>query len=167
MKQIPLTQGYVATVDDEDYERVSQFKWTATVARYKDGSVRDVYAFRRIGGRLSGKNVRLHRFILGITSLDVDVDHKNHNGLDCTRANLRPCTRSQNSANSRVNPESLSGFKGVTWHKRAGKWQVKIKVMQQQTYLGLFESPILAAQAYNEAARKKFGEFALLNDTRG
>jgi hypothetical protein len=150
MKTIPLTQGKVAIVDDEDFERVNQFKWY----------VHDVdnlfYAYRRQGRKSS---LKMHRFILGLDDPKIHIDHKNHNGLDNQKKNLRVCNRNQNQHNRRKQKGS-SRFKGVTWYKPLKKWRAQICVNNKQMHIGVFLSEQDAAIAYNQAATKYFGEFA-------
>ena len=159
MKEIRLTKGYVALVDDEDFERVNQFKWHALVIHRKDGSVSKVYA----AGRNKGREHRLlHRFILKVTNPKIEVDHEDGNGLNCQRYNIRPCvSHHQNMRNMRG--YGKSGFKGVSWHKQTGKWRVRIFVKERELALGLFSDPMEAACAYDMAAVKYFGEFAHCN----
>mgnify|MGYP001588262020 CR=1 FL=1 len=88
MKEIQLTQEQVALVDDEDFEKVSKHKWHA----YKDGKT--FYA----GTTIKNKRVKMHRFILEAPA-GVDVDHKDRNGLNNTRQNIRICSRTENQAN--------------------------------------------------------------------
>lgn len=155
MKHIPLTRGYEAVVDDADYEAImAAGPWRANVQAH------NVYALREIprtDGRWSTQY--LHRFLTGWTL----TDHRDHDGLNNRRENLRPATRTQNNANQRLRRDSSSGFKGVTWHKRADRWEAQIKSGRRKIYLGLFDSIEEAAHAYDVAARELFGEFAHLN----
>jgi hypothetical protein len=147
MKIIPLTQEKFALVDDQDYEAVSSYKWHAN---FQHGSW---YARRNVS---PGKIQSLHSFILpGIER----IDHKNQNGLDNRRHNLREATRSQNRANGRQLVSHSSQFKGVGWHIRRKKWQARVN----QTYLGVFSEEQEAAKAYDAAAKRIFGQFASLN----
>ncbi len=93
---------------------------------------------------------------------ELDVDHKNSNGLDCRRRNLRPATESQNMGNRRKQSSS-SKFKGVTWNKRLSKWIAQIGQPGSRKHLGCFSEEREAAQRYNQAAKEKWGEFARLN----
>ena len=158
MKEIKLTQGYVALVDDEDFERVNQFKWYAYVKHLyrKSGSV---YAQRRV----QKSTQQMHRFIIGVTDSKVKVDHEDRNGLNNQRFNLRAPTDGQNGHNSKVYETNKSGFKGVSWHKLHKKWQARISVNDRGIHLGLFTDPLEAACAYDMAAVKYFGEFAHCN----
>lgn len=158
MKKIPLTQGEFATVDDIDYEFLMQWKWY-----FNQG-----YAVRhsqKSDGFSQRKTILMHRIILSrkLGRSDFhDTDHKNHDGLDNRRNNLRPASRSQNEHNSEIQWGS-SKFKGVCWKKDHNKWQAYIRFEGCLKHLGYFTDEIEAAKAYNEAAKKYFGEFACLN----
>ena len=163
MKGIKLSQGYVAIVDDYDYERVATHKWFAKVEVRADGTVR-VYAMRTVRSLRGGRTTKfLHRFILD-TPTGMHTDHINGNGLDNRRSNLRVCTNAENRRNQRSQTGRSSKFKGVNWHKMAAKWRAQVKVDGKTKHLGYFASEIDAARAYDTAALKYFGEFALLND---
>jgi hypothetical protein len=155
MKEIPLNHGHIALVDDADFESVSQFKWTALPHH------RTVYAIRKVGKTIQ----RMHRFIMELSDPAVQVDHRDHDGLNNQRGNLRPATNAQNRSNGRKPATGhTSRFKGVYWNKKDGKFRAQIKVLQLNIYLGLFDQEIDAARAYNKAAVRHFGEFAQLND---
>jgi len=104
----------------------------------------------------------MHRFIVGCAE-GLQVDHIDGNGLNNLRENLRICSNNQNQYNQRPRTNGSSRFKGVSWHKNEKVWQATIKFNGRQTWLGQFNSEERAAMAYNEAARRMFGEFALLN----
>lgn len=164
MKTIALTRGYSALVDDADYELVACFKWHANIKYRRDGSVYTVYAMRVYGTRKEKKVAMMHRFILGLSDPKIKADHWNHNGLDNQRSNLRICTQGQNQGNTRMRVSNTSGFKGVSWHALAKKWTVSLGANGNRKYIGLFASKEEAARAYNVAATKLFGEFAVLNE---
>jgi hypothetical protein len=161
MKTIPLTQGFVAIVDDADYERVAAFKWRALIDRRRN----KVYAVRKTHGPHSNrKSFYMHREILGVTDPQVKVDHRNGDSLDNRRANLRKCVSGENNANSVKRRDGRSSkYKGVCWRKQYGKFQASIGVHGRTKYLGMFTDEVQAAQAYDAAAREHFGEFALCN----
>lgn len=106
------------------------------------------------------RSLGMHRLILGVDD-GVLVDHKDGDGLNNRRANLRPCTHAQNMFNRRLPRNNRSGFKGVYWHKN--RWYAKIQVDRKNIHLGAFTDVEQAAHAYDRAARIHFGEFARLN----
>lgn len=151
MRVIPLTQGFEALVDDEDFEEVAQRPWHILKVRHH------LYAVRR-----RPITLLMHTFITGWKL----VDHINGNGLDNRRQNLRPANQTQNHANSRKRKNTTSPYKGVTWSRSGSKWMSSIRVDGKTQYLGVFEDPIEAAHAYDEAARTIHQEFARLNFPR-
>lgn len=155
MKTIPLSQGKVAIVDDEDYEWAKDFKWSYGGKHYP-------YAVRRVGGRKNSKWTVLHRLIVN-APLGVDVDHKNGDTLDNRRSNLRLATTSQNLCNRGPMSNNTSGYKGVNWHKGHRMWRMNIQLQgkQRTSYHHDIKD---AARAYNEAAKELHGEFARLNE---
>lgn len=155
MKEIPLTKGKVAIVDDCDYEELSKYKWCA--ARRKDGLA--YYAIRSVWGNGKNKRIFMHRVITECPQ-GMQVDHIDGNGLNNTRANLRNATQSQNNANSRKPKSNKSGFKGVHLHTQRKRWVAMIKINKKARYLGIFDTPELAHQAYCLAAKDLFGDFA-------
>lgn len=106
----------------------------------------------------------LHRFLLNVTDPSVKVDHRDGDGLNNVRSNLRTCTDRQNGANSRKWPACSSTFKGVWWHKRMKRWIAVISVEGRTIHLGYFELETDAARQYNAVAFLVHGEFARLND---
>lgn len=158
MKEIPLSRGLVALIDDADYAAVSQFKWYAQ--KRKNGSF---HAARSVWDPKTKKRsvVYLHRFLMpGIK----EIDHEDGNGLNNQRYNLRPCTRLENTrAFKRKRAGTTSLFRGVTWAKWAGKFAARICVSGKQLRLGYFSDQKDAARAYDVAAYKYFGKFASPN----
>lgn len=152
MRAIPLTQGKYALVDDEDYERVSQFKWTAKEAT--QGCT--WYAYRRARGR----SIHLHRFILDAPA-NLHVDHKNHDGLDCRKNNMRLATPLQSTWNRRQRSDSRMQFKGVVRMK--GKYTPKVYVGEHQVYFGTYNNQEDAARVYDAVVTRLRGEFAHTN----
>ncbi|MBA7712065.1 hypothetical protein ES703_121034 [subsurface metagenome] len=157
MREIILTQGKVAIVDDEDFEYLSQFKWHAVIVGH------NWYANRGIKTLDGYKNQRMQWDILG-----KNTDHKNGDGLDNRRDNLRICTKAQNNRNQRRVPTELTPYKGAKRkiYRYRIMWEAQIKVNARPVYLGLFGEPEEAALAYNWAALNYFGEFAALNKIR-
>ena len=159
MKEIPLTRGYVALVDDEDYEWLSQWKWHALVISSSPRAVRNA----SIANGGSKGTIYMSRQIVDAPP-GMPVDHQDHDTLNNQRSNLRVCTYSQNNANRRKTAGCTSRFKGVYWNKGCRKWCAQIKLGGLCKYLGLFVDEVKAAQAYNREAVCRSGEFALLND---
>lgn len=161
MKKIPLTQGKFALVDDEDYEAISKYKWRLLSQPGKN----TCYAVRT-KWRPETKDCRdqrMHRQLLGITDSKTFVDHKDGNGLNNQKNNLRICTASQNLANARVSKSNSSGLKGVSWHKAAKKWQAYISFDKKRIHIGLFENINDAGAAYDKKAVQIYGAFAKTN----
>ncbi len=160
MKEIKLTKGKVALVDDEDYERVMAMgKWYATTSR------KTFYASRYIPWNGGRKEVKMHRVILGVCDPKELIDHEDGNGLNNQRNNIRRCTNKDNLRNQGLRKGNTSGFKGVSWDSKSKKWAARIHVNNRvRMYLGLFNCPIEAARAYNAAALIHHGEFARLNE---
>lgn len=158
MKTIPLTQGRFTIVDDEDYSWLNDLKWQVCKA---PDTFYAVHA-SRIGGRTS--MIYMHVMILGRKG----VDHRDGNGLNNSRTNLRQCSPSQNKANARLYRNNSSGFKGVSWCAQSGKWSAHIRPFNHKLkHLGYFDSRIEAAKAYDSAALEHFGEFARTNKMMG
>ena len=158
-REISLTRGLLAIVDDQDFDFLSTWKWHAKASG--DGSF--FYAARS-SSRSSDRPRRyilLHRVLLDAPP-GVLVDHVNLNTLDDRRSNLRLCSKAENCRNGRPRG-SKSGFKGVTWYPRYGRWVAAICVDYRVKTLGYFDDKVLAAQAYDVAARSHFGEFARVN----
>jgi hypothetical protein len=158
-KEIPLTQGYVATIDDCDFEHANKIVWCVAVKPKK----RTVYAIGKLPmGKYQQRTVYLHRWIMDEPP-DKLVDHKDGNGLNCQRENLRVADAVQNGRNRKLNINNTSGFKGVYRYKQEDKWTAMIRVNKRLVYIGLFKNIEDAARAYDVWARDIFGEFAHLN----
>jgi hypothetical protein len=166
-RRIPLTQGRFALVDPADYLALSRYKWRLCKTRGK----KVVYAERSIR-RPNGKYSRLlmHRQIMqakltairSTLSANLVIDHKNGNGLDNRRANLRLATVAQNAWNAKKrNPRS--GYKGVWLAGDKNLWRAAIVCNGQRKHLGYFKDKRQAAKAYDKAAKILHGEFAVLN----
>lgn len=153
MKEITLTRGKVALVEDEDFERFNQFKWYFGLNyAVRNSSLKN-------GKR---KKIFMHREILGEPS-GLEVDHINGDRLDNRRGNLRACSHAQNQKNMTRPRNNTSGFKGVSFRKDTNKWQVRICIDKKQTHIGCFDSARRAALVYDFVAREIYGEFAKTN----
>lgn len=157
-KQIPLTQGQFAIVDDCDYERLSQFKWFAHKNKH-------TWYAQRNEPRGNGKRgfVHMHHEVLSVPP-GTRVDHKDSDGLNNTRDNLRPATYPENNRNARKRMDNTSGYKGVSWHKGHRKWIASIRIDDKLRHLGDFATAEEAAAAYDKAAIAAWGEFARINN---
>ena len=163
-KRIPLTQGKFAIVEDADFEWLNQWKWYARKARAK------CYASRKIREERKQKTINMHYLIVNPPS-GMEPDHRNGDGLDNRRANLRCATRSQNNMNRHKRCECSSKYKGVYWEKIRQKWHAQITIHGKVRFLGRFANEQDAGLAYNAEAQKHFGKFARLclveKDDRG
>jgi len=161
MKTIQLTQGQVALVDDEDFERVNQFKWYAHKKKSSYYAVRQVRQTNR-----KQKMCFLHRFIMD-TPDGILTDHRDHDGLNNQKYNLRNCTKYQNNCNKNKAKDKSSIYKGVSLVSKRKKYIAHIRINRKIVHLGYFpltpEGEILAAKAYDDKASEHFGEFAQLN----
>jgi len=153
-KEILLTKGKVAIVDDADYEYLSRWKWQVS----KQGYARRTYYN-------NGKRTKLfmHLAILQPPPGFI-IDHINGNSLDNRRENLRLATPSQNNANRhRPNPKIHSQYKGVTLDTRRHRWYAQISHNDCVIHIGTFTNELEAAKAYDAKAKEFFGEFAYTN----
>lgn len=146
MKEINLTQGKTALVDDEDYEYLNQFKWYAQ----KHGR-----GFRvvRTASLKEGKNKKtlfMHKEILSYSG-ELDIDHIDCNSLNNQKNNLRLCTHLENCANV-LGRNKQTKYKGITWAKKRKRWSVQIGHNKKRYWLGYFVNEIDAAKKYNEKA---------------
>lgn len=172
MKYIPLAKSmgfsltekkdknltFQAAVDDEDFAFLNQWQWQA--CKTVDGNI---YA-RRFDHK---KWFTMHRVLLLLPERVHQVDHRDGDGLNNQKSNLRLANDHQNQANRGKNKNNKSGYKGVTWCKAARKWQSQIMVHRHHHYLGLFEDAKEAAKTYDAAALRFFGEFARTNHHLG
>lgn len=146
--------GLVALVDVNDYEIVSRFRW------FPDKSKHTFYAranLQAVNGRQP--SIKMHKLITGFDQ----VDHKDRNGLNNQRSNLREATQTENLANRAT--WGTSKFKGVS--RSRGKWRAQISIDNKVRNLGQFTEEIEAARAYDRAALEQFGEFVLTNEMLG
>jgi len=158
MREIKLTQSKVAFVDDEDFDRLNQYRWYAHFDGY------NYYACRHLP-RVNGRqpSTTMHCDIIGFKK-GMEVDHKDGNGLNNQKSNLRMCTHAQNSRNVKPKLNKISSaFKGVSWNREHNKFRARITKDHKVLYLGCFDSDIDAAVAYDNMARKLHGEFKKTN----
>jgi len=153
VKRLELTRGYYALLDAEDYEFARRFKWRAVIK----GKWTNAY------GRVDGEDVFMHRALLKAKQGE-QVGHKNSNGLDNRRCNVRLCTQPENRRNNEVAAHTTSGFKGVCYSKRYRSWRATIGIMNRDYSLGSYATKIEAAIAYNIGSVEFHGPFARLND---
>lgn len=158
MKKIKLTQGKYALVDDKDFDFLNQFKWCAYKSRNNFYAGRGI---RRPDG--TWRMIGMHRAILGLSDSKIIADHRDGNGLNNQRENLRACTDGENKKNKVRYSNNTSGFKGVYFNKSQSKFQAYISVNGKIKHLGLFTTAIEAAKAYDAAAAIHHGEFARPN----
>jgi hypothetical protein len=152
MKEISLGNGKVAIIDDDDYEKLTKFKWNWTALNNRSG-------FYARG------DVMMHNVIMD-TPDGLGVDHINGNGLDNRKENLRICTSSQNHANRRRPQNAIpasSRFRGVHLRKDHKKWSAQITHQNKVYWLGYFDDEEEAARAYDAKAKELFGVYARLN----
>jgi hypothetical protein len=154
-KQVPLSRGLFALVDDEDFDLVSAHKWRVI----QSGETPYAHAW------IDGESIGMHRLLAGPSATEI-VDHENGNGLDNRRRNLRPCLHKHNMRNRRKQTKpATSRFKGV--HLDKSKWRSGIVHEGDRVDLGCYNSEIVAARQYDRAARLLFGRFARTNESLG
>lgn len=148
MKEIQLSRGYVAIVDDEDFDAVvGRGSWHVDVRRTV------AYAMHSYREQGKTKTESLHRFLMDFP-VGAEVDHKNGDGLDCRRSNLRVVTHQENARNR--GPHA----KGVYWHKTSQRWRAYITINRKQIDLGAFKDIRDAERARQDAVRRYFGDLA-------
>lgn len=150
MKYIKLTKNKKAKVDDDKVSILEEYHWFCGTHSY---AITNIH----------GKKVQMHRFLLNLNDPNIIVDHKNGDTLDNRLCNLRICSRSDNSRNQKIRSDNKSGYKGVSWHISAKKWEACLHIKGKKKYLGVFACKHEAARVYNKNAKKYFGEFCNLN----
>lgn len=153
-------KGYKVLIDDEDWDRVKQYRWRKS-SKNKAGAV-----YIRAHQYVNGKRVdiALHRFIMGCVYGDgKEVDHINHNTLDNRKYNLRLCTEQENNQNRRKPVTNTTGYKGVYISTGDNRWRARYKHNGKNIQIGTYGTPVEAAIAYDKAIIKIHGEFAHTN----
>lgn len=158
MKKIQLTQGKIALVDDCDFEELSKYNWCVS-ERYNTS-----YAKRGFGK--PHRTLLMHRVIMNAKK-GQEIDHRDGNGLNNQKENLRFCNHSENLYNQSLQKGKSSQFKGVYWQKENKNWVSRLKINGRNISLGSFENEISAAKAYDYAAIKHFGEYSRPNFPQG
>ncbi len=147
--ELPLTQGKTAQCSPEDFEYLSQFKWYAVKQSTKEGFTWYARRGLPVSSGFKDKKVRMHLEIakrMGLVlSPGQECDHRNLDGLDNRRENLRAATHAQNNQNKRKAPGKSSSYKGVSWFKRDSKWVDHMRINGKNTFLGYFDDEIEAA----------------------
>lgn len=144
-------KGLTFLVDKEDVHLLGSYAWQVK-------SVGDRHYLHRSTwnpARKGWSTIIFHRLILGVDDTAISVDHIDGNTLDCRKANLRLCSNGQNRVNSRMNTNNSSGFRGVSLRRRDGRWIAKIS----NTFIGAFDTPEQASEAYAREAERQYGEF--------
>ena len=154
MKEIKLTQNKVALVDDSDFEWLNKLTWCAAKRKHT------YYAYTTNLKGKRGSTIAMHRLIME-TPIGKRVDHKDHNGLNCQRNNMRNCTNRENQMNK--TPHGSSKYLGVSFCKINNNYHAQIRINGNNTHIGYYKNEIDAALAYNEKAKIHHGEFANLN----
>jgi len=178
---------FTVLIDAEDWEKISQHKWHMRRNKNQNGWC-DQYYVRTMIPMPEGKwytyknkdgsdykhkqqgSVQLHRFLMDPPS-DMVVDHINGDTLDNRRSNLRICTRIENFRNRKRSKNNTSGYKGVHYAQKTKDmineltkpWIARLSLVGKRLYLGNYSTPEEAGRAYDEAAKKHYGEFAKLN----
>ncbi len=165
---IVLTQGKFALVDEADYEAVNSFTWWAH--NNKRDKMRTWYAIGGVGLDGAKVSMSMHRFLWQLwgESQTEEIDHKNHEGLDNRRENLRAATSLENRGNNPLYRSNTSGYKGVSWCESNGKWHAKYQKNKKTYYVAQFDDKIEAARAYDRAVLQEdvFGQYADTNFPR-
>lgn len=156
MAEIQLTRGHVAIVDDNDFDWLNQWKWFTRESHGIWYAERRTLASEGRGRR----NVAMHAFLMR-PDPGLEVDHRDGDGLNNRRSNLRVCVRAHNLLNRRLRSDNSTGFKGVAL--RGGRYFARVQAFGQEHSLGYYRTAEEAARAYDRGARVHHGEFARLN----
>ena len=156
-KEIPLTQGKFALVDDDMYDELNRPKWFA----YKHG--RTFYARRNIRNNGKQVTIQMHRQVLGLIPGDgKECDHISRNGLDNRRENLRIASHTTNTRNRRKRVDNSSGHNGVYWNTQTNKWRAQIEVDDKRIHLGYHDELADAVESRKQGEIKYWGQAIVL-----
>ncbi len=147
-KKIELTRDLEALVDDSEYDFLTAHSWYA----HPDGKGQ-MYAATRIMDKI----VYMHDFLMDVDD-GTKVDHINNNSLDNQKENLRKATDQENARNKSKQEGTSSGYKGVT--KVKNRWKASMSIDNKDIHIGYYDTEKEAADAYDKATKKEFGEFA-------
>lgn len=158
---VPLTQGYEAIIDAEDAPLVCAWNWCARLSRRPDGSISKVYAKRKATVNGQAIALEMHR-VIAATPDGMETDHRDGDGLNNRKSNLRNASVMQNRQNCKTRVDNRSGVKGVHWCETRQRWLARIKTFGRSKYLGAFMNLDEAAGAYRRASVEMHGEFGRL-----
>lgn len=156
MKEIQLSKGLIALIDDSDFEAVSIYKWFAcrTSKRSKTH-----YAFRNTLKNGKRSTQTMHRFILQAVDSKIHVDHINGDGLDNRRSNIRLASQSNNMKNRGASKNNILNIKGVSFDKKRNMFMARLNLNGDKIWLGRFKTAEEASRVYEMKAKEVFGEF--------
>lgn len=155
MKLLVTNRLLFFEIDDEDYEKIKPYKWSAKVEKGLTVAIRST--------KLKDNTfLYLNRFLMGVTDPSVLVDHEDRNVYNNKKENLRICSKLENNRNV-ASKRGMSKYKGVSFSKHHNKWRSRIKINGKTFESKSHDTEIAAALHYNKLAKKYFGEFAYLN----
>ena len=156
IKEIKLASGLISYVSEQDYELVSKFSWWhAKQKKTTYVRTRDIYKGEK-------RHFYMHQLILGTIGVKAEIDHKDNNGLNNTRDNIKVASHSDNLKNRRKH-RGASKYTGVSKHLY-NRWIARININGKQKHIGLFDNEIDAAKAYNKAAIETGNPYYVIND---
>lgn len=151
----------IVLVDKDDFVKVNKLHWCISFVR---GNWYAIHSAFKDGKSIQ---IKMHRFVMEESNPSIKIDHRNHNGLDNRKQNLRRSTIAQNTRNTGLTKRNKTGFKGVYQYKapnkNAGRFTACLKIDGIKIFGGYFNTAIEAADKYNKLAKKYHGEFACLN----
>lgn len=159
MKVIKITQGCRAFIDDEDFEKVSRYRWYL-VRPLKSKTLKYAACKKYPDGEK--KTLLMHRLILNAPK-GRPVDHIDRNGLNNQKSNLRICSIRENNLNCKIHKTNKSGYRGVCWHEQNSCYRAYFSLHNKTYHIGLFQTAKEAAIARNEKMKQLGCKFARLN----